>query len=229
MRQIRSKHPPGTVGYIQANRPRFQGFFDSLEKMVVPGGTALERASNYNAAHNRNELIEGIEGEWIFFLDDDHVWEEDALLRLLDREVDIVTALYCRRYAPFAPTVFKEIGKLYTWQGLSEESGLLEIAACGAGALLVRRKVLEKMARPWFRVGGGGDEINEDINFCIAAREVGFKVHVDLDVQVAHLPDEALLIPMRQPNDAFNIVAKIREAQVWLLQEQERKKLVHLA
>jgi Glycosyl transferase family 2 len=238
LRQIRSAHKPGTVGYIQANRPRFQGFFDSIERLCVPGGTALSRAANYNAAHNRNELITGIEGDWIFFLDDDHVFEEDCLLRLLDCNVDIVSALYCRRYPPFDPVVYrkadpeKRIFELWSWEGLSEESGVLEIAACGAGGLLVRRKVFEAMKSPWFKVGGSSwdtDIIGEDTNFCVAARELGFKVYVNLDVQFAHMPDEALLIPLRQPNGAFNVAGKIGEHTLWMLPEQKKESLIRLA
>lgn len=234
MQQVKSKHKPGTVGYIQANRPRFQGFFDSIERLQVPEGTALERASNYNAAHNRNELIGGMEGDWLLFLDDDHVYEDNALLRMLDRDVDIVTALYCRRYPPFDPVVFNSVAgiegksELWTWEGLSEESGLLEVAGCGAGALLVRRKVFEAMEPPYFRVGGSdwkSDVIGEDVNFCVAAREKGFKVYVDLEILFAHLPDEAYIVPMRQSdNKAFNVMVEIGDKRVFMLPHQERKK-----
>lgn len=236
MQHVDSRHPAGTVGYIMANRPRFQGFYDSLEWLKAPQKTALERACNYNAAHNRNELIGGIEGDWILFLDDDHMFEDNALLRLLDREVDIVTGLYCRRYPPFAPVVYhaadpvKKRFELYTWEGLSEERGLLEIAGCGAGFLLVRRHVLEAMESPHFRVGGSSwatDTIGEDMNFCIAAREKGFKVYVDLDVSIAHMPDESHLVPMRQPNGAFNIMSETGEHRVFLLPEQQKKRRIY--
>ncbi len=239
MREVDSKHKAGTVGYIQANRPRFQGFYDSLERLQVPKGTALERASNYNAAHNRNELISGLEGEWILFLDDDHVFEDDALLRLLDRDVDVVSALYCRRYPPFSPVVYHGIDilnkrmELYTWEGLSEESGLLEIAGCGAGFLLVKTKVLQAMTPPFFRVGGSdwqSDVIGEDTNFCVSVRELGYKVYVDLDVSIAHLPDETYLVPIRQSdNKAFNVMAEICGHRLFALSHQERKKRIQLA
>ena len=239
MIQVKSAHKPGTVGYIQANRPRFQKFFDCLEQLQVPEGTALQRSSNYNAAHNRNELICAMEGEWHLFLDDDHAFEDNALLRLLDRDVDIITGLYARRYPNFDPTVYYKFDskekdtKLYTWEGLSEESGLLEIEACGAGFLLVKKKVFEAMKPPYFRVGGSHwqnwaleqDVIGEDTGFCERAREMGFKVYVDLDVLIGHIPDETILIPMRQPhNKAFNIINQTGTAQVWMMPEQKRER-----
>ena len=244
MKQIESIHKPGTVGYIQANRPRFQKFYDCLEQLEVPNGTALMRASNYNAAHNRNEIVCSMEGDWILFLDDDHAFESSALTRLLNHNVDIVTGLYCRRYAPFESVIYKTFDpvkheiELYSWEDLSEMSGLIEIGASGAGFLLVRKKVLENMDPPYFRVGGSHwrewelekDVIGEDTGFCWRARELGYKVHCDIDVSIAHIPDETLLVPMRQPNNgAFNIMHENGEHRVFTLAEQQRKKRLHLA
>lgn len=243
MLQVKSKYPAGTVGYIQANRPRFQRFFDSIESMVVPVGTALERASNYNAAHNRNELIDGMEGEWIWFMDDDHAFQDDTLMKLLDRDVDIIVPLYCRRYDPFEPVVFKKADpikrefELYSWQELAEMKGMIEVAASGAGGLLVRKRVLQALERPYFRVGASHchgwalekDVIGEDTGFCWAAQQAGFKIYCDLDVAIAHIPDEVLLVPMRQANGAFNIMADIGNRRTWLLPEQKTKRLIQVA
>jgi len=56
----------------------------------------------------------------------------------------------------------------------------------GAGALLVRRPVLEKMAPgPWFWPDETGD--GEDITFCLKARAAGFRVYCDGRAQVGHL------------------------------------------
>jgi hypothetical protein len=158
-------------------------------------------------------------------------------MRLLDRNVDIVSALYCRRYPPFDPVCCKTFDPRtnkvegYTWNELSEmpRNHLLEVAAVGAGALLVRRKVLEAMKAPWFRVGASHDPewamtpdyINEDNGFCWRARELGFKIHVDLGISFAHIPDEMLLVPIRQANGAFNIMGEIGEHRQWMFQEQK--------
>lgn len=242
MLQVRSKYQPGTVGYIQANRPRFQKFFDSMESLIVPLGTGLERASNYNAAHNRNELVDGIEGEWLWFLDDDHAFQDDTLMKLLDRNVDIIVPLYCRRYAPFEPVIFKKADpikrdfELYTWQELSTMSGMIEVAGCGAGGLLVRKNVFAALEKPYFRVGASHcegwslekDVIGEDTGFCWAAQQAGFKIHCDLEVPIAHIPDEMLLVPMRQANGAFNIMSDVGNHRTWLLPEQQPQRKLHL-
>ena len=81
MIQIESKHPAGTVSYITANHPRYQKFYDSLERLNVPKGTILAHETNYNAARNRNVCIAGMQGDWILFIDDDQVFESDSLIQ----------------------------------------------------------------------------------------------------------------------------------------------------
>jgi hypothetical protein len=172
----------------------------------VPKGTALFKATGYNAAHNRNQIIDEFEGEWLWLLDCDHAWEPDALMRLLDRNVDAVLPLYCRRYAPFDPVVYKRCEpeknglQLYSWPEISAMRGCEEIAASGAGGLLIRKHVLDGMEKPHFRVGLGNgpeweradkDGMHEDTGFGWRLRRAGFKLHVDTEVSFGHPPTGA--------------------------------------
>ena len=228
MVEVESKHSAGSVGYISANNPRYHIFYDALDRLQVPKGTQKMRSSNYNAAFNRNDIAGRIAGDWLLFLDDDHSFEPDFLLRLLDRDVDIVSALYARRYPPFDPVVYRQFDflekafELFTWDTLAQMSGLIEVAAAGAGAILIRKKVFDAMSGPyWFRVGMSNgpewaylplDAMNEDIGFCLAARKAGFKVHLDLDVVVAHLT-ESLVIPIK--HDGRYIVRPLNSNRQW--------------
>ena len=172
---VKSHHPSGTVAYISANRIRYNEFFDGIEQLRVPEGTALAKSILYNAARNRNEVAGMMKGEWILFLDDDHVWDPNLLLNLLDRNVDIVTPPYCRRYPPFETVAFscyhpdkpfcklnreEHVWTLHKWEDFNPPfapTGLLEVESCGFGAVLVRKRVLESLetafGRPFFRVG----------------------------------------------------------------------------
>jgi len=242
MIQVKSKHKPGTVGYIMGDRPRCQQFYDCIEQLMVPEGTALMKATGYNAAHNRNQIIEGMEGDWVWFLDDDHGWEPDALLRLLDSNVDAVVPLYCRRYAPFEPVIYKSfdpskynVSELYSWPEISNMRGCEPIAASGAGGLLVRRHVLEKMESPHFRVGHGNgpewhiltdsDGMHEDTGFCWRLKKSGFELFVNVDVQIGHLTD-TVLIPSRQSNGSFSVFANINNCKVWLFKGETEQKII---
>src|SRR5215469_9566413 len=236
--------PPGTVGYITSGNARYEDFFVALETTQVPRGTALSRNSSYNAAENRNTLIPSMEGEWLWFLDDDHVWESSALLRLLKHNVDIVVPIYSKRFYPFEPTIFKRFSPpaqsvLYTWEELSEMRGLIPIEAAGCGGMLVRKRVLEAMDEPHFRVGTGNgpefahlkpDLMLEDQGFCYRARQAGFKIYCDLDVSFGHLR-QAVLVPRRQLDGNFNVFADLSNMEerfsVWLLNSE--KKLIQIA
>jgi hypothetical protein len=229
-----SSLPPGTIGYITSGSARYEDFYVALETTQVPQGTALSRNSSYNAAENRNTLIPGIEGDWIWFLDDDHVWESSALMRLLKHDVDIVVPIYCKRYNPFQPTIFKQFrppnqSVLYTWQELSELRGLIPIEASGCGGMLVKKHVLDALEPPHFRVGAGNgpefadlkpDLMLEDQGFCWRARQAGFKIHCDLNVSFGHIR-QSVLVPKRKLDGNFGVFADLSAVDerfsVWLL------------
>lgn len=220
MQQIESAHPWGTVGYVTANNPRYHLFYDALERLKVPNGTVLKRATNYNAAFSRNELIDKMEGNWICFLDDDHAFEPDALMRLLDRNIGIVGALYARRYPPHETVAYKRVnvddntGELFTWQDFDSMSGLIEVAAVGSGMFLVRREVLEAMPKAPFRITMPkiNQWIDEAVWFCHLAQRAGFKVHMDLDVSLAHLT-ETLVIPKRWSDGKWGVKNMVSNRQ----------------
>jgi cellulose synthase/poly-beta-1,6-N-acetylglucosamine synthase-like glycosyltransferase len=244
MIEVDSPFPPGEIGYIYADNPP-DFFYDSLNMTLVPKGTQLSKATGYNAAHNRNQIVDQMDGDWIWLLDCDHAWEPDALMRLLKRDVDAVLPLYSRRYAPFDPVVYKRFdpandksSELYTWAELSSETGLLSIAASGAGGLLVKRSALTKMEPPYFRVGEGNgpewknlldkDGLHEDTGFGWRLRRAGCELFVDLDVSFGHPPVGAMLVPMRQQDGSFSVVANIGNHKVWLF-KGEKQKRIHLA
>jgi hypothetical protein len=241
---VKSPHPPGTVAYISANNARYSDFYDGLEQLRVPNGTVLAKSVLYNAARNRNEVSHLALGEWILYLDDDHVWEPNLLLNLLDRNVDIVGPPYCRRYPPFESVAFScyhpetlicekkmedHIWTLCAWDTLSEYNGLFEVQACGFGALLVRKRVLDKMridhGVPFFRVGDYDstwlrsstvrDELGEDLSFCWAARKSGFKVYWDLTQFLGHIT-ETKLIATRDKSGKFRIISNVDGHCTWL-------------
>lgn len=245
MIQVKSKHPPGTVAFIAANLPRYHVFFDYIEQLRVPEGTVLAKSILYNAARNRNEVTEIMQGDWIFYLDDDNFGDPNLLLNLLDREVDIVAPPYPRRYPPFEtvafscyhpdvfmPCTFSEqehIWTLHDWSDFDGKQGLIEIEATGFGAVLVRKNVLKKMIarydKPLFRVGAYEsswvedalvrDEMQEDLSFCWAARRIGFKVHLDLDQWLGHMT-EVQLIPRRDQNGHFRVMSAIEGQYQWI-------------
>ena len=67
---------------------------------------------------------------------------------------------------------------------------MVEADVVGAGALLIHRRVLERLPDPWFKFtyeGRDNDEgVSEDFYFCKKAKEAGFTIIVDTAVQCPH-------------------------------------------
>jgi GT2 family glycosyltransferase len=142
--------------------------------------------------------------EWVWILGDDHVFKDDLLMNLLDRDVDIVVPLCAMRHKPFNP-VIRKLPKDYSrsedWNFLQGKSGLVELTEqnVGNGGMLIRRKVISMMKYPWFENGKIGIGTGCDLYFCEKAREAGFKIHLDLDNVLGHIT-QAIVWPKKTDN-----------------------------
>lgn len=170
----------------------------------------------------RNEIVaralrEGF--DYLFFVDCDHVFEPDLVARLLVHDVPVITARYHMRKPPYHAVIYV---KHRTQEGphcyapVHWGQGLIEIERGGAGALLIRRDVLEaieqKIGHNWFRYQRGPEPphdftVSEDFWFWQQARECGFKCYCDWDVEVGHLQTFAI---NRSWNEAY-LDAQVRE------------------
>lgn len=97
---------------------------------------------------------------WLFFLDDDVVCPPDTIQRLINHGKDIVSALYYRRAAPIVPCAMTVDAKgqaqwVTSW---NPPNSTIEVDYVGAGALLIHRRVLETVKKPWFEWQIGKEE-----------------------------------------------------------------------
>jgi GT2 family glycosyltransferase len=144
-------------------------------------------------SENRNAISQtalDMECEWVLYLDDDHHLPGDTLMRLLAHDVDIVSAHYTQRQPPFNPVLMEkqlEDGSYIHKQLSSDEHGLIQVEAAGAGCLLVKTEVLKALEQPFWRLGQiHPAHWGDDLDFCTRVRKLGFKVYCDLDVQIGH-------------------------------------------
>jgi len=210
MRQIESKHPPGTVGVIIGSLARYRALFTSLDRLRVPKGTTLIYAESADIARNCNSLVDSMTGEWLWIMGDDHRFGPDILMKLLDREVDIIVPLVSMRNPPFDPVIYKTltmdgtISQLYSWDQLPN-SGLIQVEAAGTAGMLVKRHVFAVTTKPWF---GFQEHASEDIVFCWKARAASFKIHADLDQSMTHItPCE--LEPKKDKSGKWKVVVTV--------------------
>ena len=138
----------GSVGIIASDTGRYTLFSVCLTQLRHPPNTNVDWALSPHIAEARNTLVRrslDAGSEWILFLDDDHVYPSDLLMRLLAHEQDIVCSLYLRRAKPFAPVAFSHRSEdgLYHSIDLTTlpNEGLLKIKAVKKPAQPARKNV----------------------------------------------------------------------------------------
>lgn len=186
--------PKVMIGMVCTELARYSEPYNSLIAMDKPEGTAIVQNYHSSVAFGMNELGRYFlksDAEYILFVNDDMIYQRDALTRLLSHEKDIVAGVYLRRGFPFEPVIYDFIddrGMVRPHYLVDGESGLIPIKACGSGVTLIRRNVLEAMPQPWWRLGTiQPDLISEDLTFSREAGEAGFEIWCDLDVRCGHL------------------------------------------
>jgi hypothetical protein len=152
--------------------------------LMVFQGALVDRARNYLVDQMRNHPLDPTH---IFFLDADIVPSSDALMKLLRHRLPIVSGLYRKRLPPYEPMAFVRKGRAL--RSISVKGPRLKkVDVVGAGCLLIRREVFEKMSGPWFTSEWRGDgHLSEDFSFCEKAKKAGFPIVVDTSVNPLHL------------------------------------------
>lgn len=185
---------PGTVAIITGELTRYALFwFHAFNvQYAIPEGTTVTGRIGSDIPEARNhlikEMLESEDSEWIWFVDDDHTFPHDIVLRLLAHDVDVVTPLVLRRQSPFWPIATGLDGNYLDLAAVRPDEGLVPVMFAGTSGMLIRRRVLEALEFPWFEYGHDEDKrrVSEDVNFCKRATEAGFEIHVDPSFTMGH-------------------------------------------
>ena len=116
--------------------------------------------------------------DYMLFLDSDMVPPADMVIKLINHDKPIVSALAFRRVPNFEPCIFKD-DKFY----LDYPKGLIEVAGVGMACTLIKKEVFEKVPQPWFMPTALG----EDLSFCKRATDAGYKIYCDTELICGHV------------------------------------------
>jgi glycosyltransferase involved in cell wall biosynthesis len=176
------------------------------------------KSSQFPTDVARNEICRGVlsgDEDYLLFLDADMTFPPDLIERLIREEAPVITARYHAKRPPYHAIAFVKHRTLdgpHKYQAVHYGHGVFEIERCGAGALLIRRDVLDAIqirlgGDEWFRYQRGPKEedhndftVSEDFWFCRQVREAGFQIFCHWDVECAHL---ATIPITREMNLAF--------------------------
>ena len=148
------------------------------------GLVMAEDAEQKGPSVRRNILIDNVRGrgaEWFILCDDDTVPPADGVLRLLEHGEKIAAGMVPLRAHGNPGLVIPEgeDAAKVDWK-----DGDLIYGDTGAAFMAVHRDVIEAFRGPWFEKPEG---VDEGVNFCRKARELGFRTLVDCGVQCGHV------------------------------------------
>jgi len=155
----------------------------------------LSRGSPVDVARNQfaKAVLEDKRITHLFFVDSDIIPEippdpNEMIFRLLSCNVPIVTGLYrARKKEGFSYAIWMEAGNeqfvpVEQWTG-----NFFRVDVCGAGCLLIRRDVLEKVPPPWFVWDDMKASPSEDFMFTLKCRKYGFETWCFSEVRCSHI------------------------------------------
>jgi len=210
---------------ITSSVPRYLMFEISIEALMAPRGSGIARIGGANLVQNLNLTLEQASNypwERVWYIDDDHQFDNDTLLRLLQHDVDVVTSTTLIKHPPFLPVFMKTKRKnakgqwvytRYTWQELKGRVGLLPVVAVGRSGMLIKREVFHRLVPDsvvlWNEIWRQGQidpfgQIGEDFDFCNRLQEANIPIHVDLDTTIGHI-DPVAAWPYRKPDGTWTI------------------------
>jgi glycosyltransferase involved in cell wall biosynthesis len=139
----------------------------------------------------------------LLVLDDDMIYDDQNIIMKLikhaEEGADIVGVRAYTRKPPHTPCVFYQTETGFYKEVDFDSCGLREVDGIGMGATLINLDVFRKMEYPWFEfhkvnvLGSGNERFGEDLYFCKKAKELGFKVWCDTDIEVYHVGDNKIV------------------------------------
>jgi GT2 family glycosyltransferase len=143
----------------------------------------------------RNEMLSRMRGDWILMLDTDISFEPDLAARMVRTmykyDLDVLTGIYSYKHEPHFPVLYMHNPEndrheiIADWDRSKE---IFEIGSAGAGVLLIRRHVCERITaelseNPFDRYPRKG----EDHSFFTRLRKLGIKAFCAPHIEVSHL------------------------------------------
>ena len=146
-------------------------------------------------AYARNELLSRMRGDWILMLDTDLSFEPDLACRLVRlfevNQLDVLCGIYSYKKPPHFPVVYMHNPDTERHEIMADwdrKLDLLPIDSAGAGVLLIRRSVCERITaelheNPFDMYPGKG----EDHSFFMRLRKLGIQAWCAPHVEADHL------------------------------------------
>lgn len=199
----------------------------SINALIIPDGVDVDVHISNNNPHpitgvskqdhentlyqyrfaRQRMLNEGYDA--VLFIEHDMIIPEDALVKLLDTDADVVYGLYLFRHTSTLLNCLRDVRARWVdmsvtfFDELREQGykqGWLACSGSGFGCTLIHRHVLEQID---FRRAESGHPV-PDMPFATDCLRAGYKQICRFDVQCGHIkPDGAVLWPSKEGGDVM--------------------------
>lgn len=166
-------------------------FVHSFPLMMV---TAMQKGINveyelrghslvYDARESAAKYLLESDCDAVLFLDSDMMPTADMLVKLVEHDKPIVSALAFKRVPDYEPCIFKKVTDTEATFYLDYPKGLIEVEGVGMACCLIKKEVFRNIPAPWFFPNG---ILGEDLIFCKRAREK-YPIFVDTNLICGHI------------------------------------------
>jgi hypothetical protein len=150
MIMVTDRFPPVTIIIPSAALARYCTFEMSVEALQVPDGSTILRGISASLASSVNQAIATTNTPLYWFIDDDHKFEPNLLLRLIAHDVPVVVPLTCFARSPFQPVLVRETVEVGGWAFHTDlDAKLAEIGGLFASGhtIQAQQQVMNLIAR----------------------------------------------------------------------------------
>jgi FkbM family methyltransferase len=200
--------------------------FKSIYDLIIPAGYEVDFQYffGYQVDQVRNLIADWVvKGyDYLFSVDSDIAFAPNTLAKLLEHDVDMASGLYIQR-KPGQHIL--EVYEHNTHGGVSNipygniaGRGLVQIASCGFGCVLVKAEVMRAIPYPHFKYYSALDHahtISEDIDFCKKALGAGFKIWADTTIHCKHIGSAEFLVSSYPPH-SVTVMPQVNKIQTEL-------------
>lgn len=160
--------------------------------------TTFSRSIHGSQAHARNEMVNKLQSDWLLMLDTDMQFEPSIFETLyktaMHYNLEVLSGIYYQRQKPHNPVVYHlRDDQFFSWDPFQFPEPVLTTDATGAGCLLVKATVFERIKKelneePFSIIPPN----SEDFSFFRRLKKLGIQPHITKEVMCGHYSATAI-------------------------------------
>lgn len=218
----------GTVAYmggiLSTPEPFTKAWGDMIQynyEYVLSQNERIQYVKSSVSYHSfaRDSLIDQMQGDWILMIDTDVIFEPDVVGLMLNKlevyNIDVLAGIYPFKGTVHAPVLYgynKKKKERFIVGDWDDKVDILPMDSAGAGCLMIRKSVVEKIKAKGESLFAIIEPFSEDISFFQRLKKITITPYFSPHIRLKHLVYDGLTIEEDYPKG-------IRKAMVGKRQE----------